>query len=148
MNDSRPYILMALVHPQASTKERDEVESSVRAWVEERSGTVMTVTHDQKRRLAYPIRHVQQATATTMRFQLPAQDLTDLQNRLGRQKKVLRFVIFQQEPRAEVKTLKDVPLRPLSAEPEKTPVAAPKKEKASIEKLDEKIEEILGEEVL
>lgn len=139
-----PYSLTLLLHPQASTKEREEVETLVRGWIEQRSGTVGTVSHEQKRRLAFPIAHVHQATYTTVRFTLEPQDFADLRDRLHRQKKLLRFSLFQ-EPAREGKALKDVPFRPASAE--KTP-ATPKKEKASIEKIDEKIQEILGEEVL
>jgi ribosomal protein S6 len=146
MSDIRPYALTVLVHPQASTREREDVETIVKSWVEERSGNVTSVTHDQKRRLAYPVQHTHQATYTTMRFQMPAHDVRDLANRLQREKKVLRFAIHQQAPRTETRTLKDVPLR-TAAEPLKA-VTTPKKEKASIEKLDQKIEEILEEEVL
>lgn len=145
MSDTRPYFLTILLHPQATTHEREAVEATVRSWVEEHSGTVTTVTADAKRRLAYPIAHLHQATYSALWFQLPPTDFSDLQEKLKRQKKVLRFTLLKAAPRTWGKTLKDVPLRP-SGEPEKA--AAPKKEKASIEKLDEKIEEILGEEVL
>lgn len=145
MDAFRTYSLTILLHPQATTAERSDVESTVRSWVEERQGTVTNVAQDQKRRLAYPVHHVQQATVTLIRFQTPAGSLSDLQEKLRREKKVLRFAIHAYTPRTEAKTLKDIPLRP--AAPEKAP-AGPKKEKAAIGKLDEKIEEILEEEVL
>jgi ribosomal protein S6 len=146
MESAKPYSLTLLLHPQASAKEREEVETLVRGWIEQREGTVGTVTHDQKRRLAYPIMHTQQATYTTVQFSLAPQDMSDLRERLHRQKKLLRFVVFQQAPR-EGKGLKDIPLRPTMTDKTGGP-AVPKKEKASLEKLDEKIGEILKEEVL
>lgn len=146
MASTQPYSLTLLLHPQASTKERDEVETLVRGWIEQREGTVGTVTHDQKRRLAYPITHTQQATYTTVQFSLVPQDMSDLRERLQRQKKLLRFVVFQQAAR-EGKGLKDVPLRPVVTD-KNGAAATPKKEKASLEKLDEKLGEILKEEVL
>lgn len=145
MNTLRPYSLVILVHPQASPKERDEAESLVRSWVEERKGTVQHVSHEPKRRLSYPMSHAHQATYTTMRFAMAPEPFAELEEKLHRQKKVLRTFLRQVSPRAEGKTLKDAPLRPGAAE---KVLAAPKKEKASLEKLDQKIEEILGEEVL
>lgn len=146
MVNAQPYSLTLLLHPQASTKEQEDVETLVRGWIEQREGTVGTVTHEQKRRLAYPITHAHQATYTRVPFSLGPQDMSDLRERLQRQKKVLRFVVFQQAPR-EGKGLKDVPLRPVMAD-KAGGAAIPKKEKASLEKLDEKIGEILKEEVL
>ncbi len=149
MENLHPYFLTILMHPQASTREQEEIEKLVHTWVGEHEGSVGATTRDLKRRLAYPIRHLHQAHYTMMRCELPIQNLTDLHERVVRQKKVLRFAAYQQPPRSEGKTLKDVPLRPTVADAGKpAAVPAPKKEKASIEKLDAKIQEILEEKML
>lgn len=146
MSAPRPYTLSVLLHPDADSKTRASLESTVRSWVEERGGTIGQATHASARRLAYPIRHAESAANTTVLFQLAPQEMSDLRTKLGRETGVLRFAIYQQLPRTTGrKTLADVPLR-TPAGP--LPASAPKKEKVSLEKLDEKIAEILKEEVL
>jgi ribosomal protein S6 len=144
MKGGQSYLLTLLLHPQASSKEREEAETTVRTWAEAHGGNVTHTTSEQKRRLSYPIRHHQQATFTHLRVELPPTEWSELTDKLRRQKKILRFSFYKHTPRGEGKTLKDLPPRSaMAAKP-----GAPKKEKAPLKKLDEKIEEILGEEVL
>lgn len=152
MKETRPYLLTVLLHPQTTSREVEAVETLVRTWVEGHEGNVQNVQHQEKRRIAYEISHTQQVSQTTVAFELPATPLEDLQNKLKRQKRVLRFRLFQQTPRSnDVKTLKDALAQQKAAAAEKEATAAHgglPKEKASIEKLDEKLGEILEEEVL
>lgn len=146
MNALRPYVLTILVNPQAAEEEQNAVEATLRSWIQERQGTVMNVRKELKRTLSYAVKHARLANLTAVHFQLPPQELKDLAEKLKRQEAVLRFGIQQKLPRSgEAKTLKDVPTR--TVEPQKTS-SVPKKEKVGLEKLDEKIEEILEEKVL
>lgn len=144
MEALRPYVLTLLVNSQATPTDVEAVEKVAREWIETRQGTIERVTHEERRPLAYAMKHAQQATYTHLRFQMPPQDLKDLREKLARNTTVLRMRVQQKLARAEGKTLRDLP--PRGAEGLKMTTA--KKEKAGLEKLDEKIEEILEEKVL
>ena len=144
MSELRPYTVRLLLHPDTDSETRAGLEAMVRSWVEERGGTLGPLSTATPRRLAYPIQHIQNAVVTTVTFRLPAQDLHDLRAQLQRAKGLLRCALYQQPPRTPGrKTLGDLPPRSAAGL-----APAPKKEKASLEKLDEKIEEILEEKVL
>jgi len=148
MNEKKSYILTILVNPQAESGERNEIESLVKSWIEKQDGKVNDVVRDDKKRMAYVIDHTQQAVLIKFFFEVDGSNIADLQGKLKRQKRVLRFRLFKKEPRKpDEKTLKDIPAK--SAQIEKVEAQpSQSSQKAPIEKLDEKIEEILEEEVL
>ena len=149
MNQLKPYLLTLLIHPQVELDEKNSIEKLVSNWLEERGGNVKEVKTEEKRRVAYTIGHTQQVLLMNINFEFSGEKLAELDDKLRRQKKVLRFRLFQTEPRGEGKTLKDAPARNAIQKTEKEPASTlPAKEKAPIENLDEKIEEILTEEVL
>jgi len=141
--------LTLLIHPQAESQERNEIENLVKTWLESHEGSIKDTVRDEKKRLAYVVGHTQQVILVTIYFEHSGEKIGDLEGKLKRQKKVLRFRLYQKAARGEGKTLKDAPARSAQpATPDKSTPAAPAKEKAPMEKLDEKIEEILEEEVL
>lgn len=146
LESRKPYVLTVLVNPQAPVEEQQAIESLARSWVEEHQGAVVDIAREPKRTLAYPIKHARQANFTHLRFDLPPQELHDLRDKIARQQAVLRLRIQQKAARGEGKTLRDVP--PLRGTDAPKAPLAPKKEKVGLEKLDEKIEEILEEKVL
>lgn len=149
MNQLKPYLLTLLIHPQAEQDEKNDIEKLIKGWLEERGGNIQEIKTEEKRRVAYTIGHTQQVFLMNINFAFSGEKLAELDGKLRRQKKVLRFRIFQTEPRNEEKTLKDASPRNTTQKTEKGTVSVvPAKEKAPIEKLDEKIEEILVEEVL
>lgn len=148
MNAKKSYILTVLVHPQAESKEKNEIETLVKSWVESQEGKINEVTKDDKKRMAYIIDHSQQVVLMKFFFEVNGSDIVQLQEKLKRQKKVLRIRLFNKEMRKpDEKTLKDIPTKSaLQGKPEAQPSQS--SQKAPIEKLDEKIDEILEEEVL
>lgn len=147
MLDLRPYRLTILLNPQSSRDERGAVESLVKTWVADHHGEVRSLTVEEKRKLAYAIAHQRQATQVRAVFTAPGEQLRELLERLGREGAVLRTRLWSGEPpsgkRLAEASDKRVPARGRAPE-EKTHG----KEKVSLEKLDEKIEEVLKEEVL
>jgi ribosomal protein S6 len=149
MNQLKPYLLTLLIHPQVELDEKNDIEKLIRTWLEERGGNIKEIKTEEKHRVAYTIGHTQQVLLMNINFEFSGENLAELDGKLRRQKKVLRFRIFQTEPRGEGKTLKDATARNAVQKNEKEVASTiPAKEKAPIEKLDEKIEEILVEEVL
>lgn len=153
----QPYRLTVLLHPQSSPAERTALEDLVKSWVRDHQGEVRALTLEEKEKgkLAYAIRHQAAAPRLHAAFTAPPAGVRGLADRLRLEQRVLRARLW----RGEVplgKRLKDLPPRKpetgsrrLEAGDRKPDLkAAPAKEKVSLEKLEEKIEEILKEEVL
>lgn len=146
MSDLRPYRLTILLDPQSSRDERGAVESLVKAWVADHQGEVRALTTEEKRKLSYAIAHQRQAAQMQAVFTAPGEQVRELLDRLGREAKVLRTRLLS-GGLPTGKRLADAPDR--KAGSEKAPEQKPRgKGKVSLEKLDEKIEEILEEKVL
>lgn len=135
-----------LLDPDTSRDERGAVESLVNTWVHDRKGDVRTLAAEEKRKLSYDIAHKRQALHIRAVFTAPGQDIGELLERLGREGKVLRTRLVSGE-RPTGKRLADIAEKKFGGE---RPVAekARGKPKVTLEKLDEKIEEILEEKVL
>lgn len=148
MNELRTYRLTILLDPEISREERGAVESLVNAWVQDRKGELRALTAEEKRKLSYEIAHKRQAVQIRAVFTAPGQDIGELLQRLGRESKVLRTRLMSGE-RPTGKRLADVAEKKLGGErPAPAGEKTRGKPKVALEKLDEKIEEILEEKVL
>ena len=146
MSDVRTYRLTILLNPDASRDERGAVESLVSTWVRDRKGDVKTLAAEEKRKLAYDIAHKRQAVQIRAVFTAAGTDIGELLARLDREGNVLRTRLMRGERSAgkrlaEVLEKKMADERPMGEKPRGKP-------KVTLEKLDEKIEEILEEKVL
>lgn len=151
MNQLKPYLLTLLIHPQADADEKFEIEKLVKSWLSERGGEIKDVKVEEKRRVAYTIGHTQQVALMNIIFEFSGEKLSELDAKLRRQKKILRFRMYQKKARPEGKTIKDIPTRSMLQQASKEAASGsnlPPVEKAPLAKLDEKIEEILEEKVL
>ena len=145
MPDLRPYRLTILLNPQTSRDERGAVESLVKTWVADHHGEVRSLTVEEKRKLAYDIAHHRQATQVRAVFTAPGEQLRELLQRLDRETAVLRTRLWSGNPPGGKRLAEAPDKRTAGRAPEEKPRG---KEKVSLEKLDEKIEEVLKEEVL
>lgn len=146
METLRTYRLTLLLDPQSTREERGTIEGLVNSWVGDHHGSVQSLRTEEPRRLAYEIGHQPQALQLHAVFQAPGETIQELAARLRREKRVLRARLWHGELPSG-RRVRDLPAkRPDGAAlPEKK---APVKPKAPLEKLEEKIEEILEEKVL
>lgn len=149
MSDPRLYRLAVLVSAQASKDERNALETLLTSWASEHGGSASALTVEEKRRLAYPVKKHGQATVLHFSLIVPTGNVQELPGRLAREASVLRARVFRGAS-LPGKRIKDVPLRKPEVGDRKAAdmPALPAKPKAPIEKLEEKIDEILKEEVL
>lgn len=145
-NDVHPYRLSVLLHPQSSRPEREAVEECISAWMRDHTGELRSLTRDERQRFAYPVAHQLQAIHLRVRFAASPSAVQALADLLRLQQKVLRVRLWKGET-PDGKRLAEVPVRRPEETSRKTELKATK-EKAPLEKLEEKIEEILEEEVL
>ncbi len=148
MSSLKPYRLTILLAPQASKDERAAVESLVAAWAREQGGEVRPRPAEEKRRLSYPVKGQPQATLLHLGLTALPEKTEELHARLRREKPVMRFRLFAGAALAG-KRIGEIPVRKPDTGGRKSDLkTAPAKAKAPIEKLEEKIDEILKEEVL
>lgn len=150
MDASRPYRLAVLVSAEMSKDERTALESLLSAWASEHGGSVSVLAAEEKRRLGYPIKKSGQATILHFSLAIPVGgNVHELVGRLAREAGVLRTRVFRGAP-ISGKRVKDVPVRRPETGDRKVAdlPTVPLKQKAPLEKLEEKIDEILKEEVL
>lgn len=143
MRKTRSYLLTLHLHPSANKKEREAVEQTVRSWTEKHDGEIKHLQYEEKCRLAYEIGHTGQITKMEATVSMPACSMEELQRQLQRDKKMLRFRVTSTSLQPKKKTLREA-----LAKQQEAPVSRVPKEKASIEELDEKIDEILEEKIL
>lgn len=146
MPDPKPYRLTMLLSPQAKDA-RGAAQALVGAWAKEKGAAVQGVRAEE-RKLWYPVRQQREATYLHVTLQAAPESIADLFQRLRLEKAVMRHAAYADEAPAG-KRLKDVPFRrpETGSRPPDLKTVAPK-EKAPLEKLEEKIDEILKEEVL
>lgn len=147
MADLRPYRLTLLLHPESSSTERHAVEELVTSWVKKHRGEIRSLAVEEKRKLAYGVAHHPVVPHLHAAFTAPPDVIRELGDHLRLQQRILRTRLWS-GTLPTGKRLKDLPPRKPEAAggPEKkgrTPKA-----KAPLEKLEEKITEILKEEVL
>lgn len=149
MGTLEPYRLHVLVSAQASPDERNTLQSLLAEWAREHGGSFSVLASEEGRRLAYPVKKHGQATVFQFSLAAPADDIRELPRRLSREASVLRVRVFR-GALLPGKRVKDIPLRRPEAGDRKAVdlPTVPVKPKVPIEKLEEKIDEILKEEVL
>jgi ribosomal protein S6 len=147
--ERKTYRLTVLLNPQAADG-RAAAESVLREWATA-TGAAIRELRVEPRKTAYPVRHQSETLALRCAVDAPPSTIADLLPRLAREKAVLRHQALADAVPGG-KRLKEVPLRKPGTGERKVDfkdlkTVAPK-EKAPIEKLEEKIDEILKEEVL
>lgn len=147
MADLQPYRLAVLLQPQVSAEERARIDTLVQSWATERGGRATVARTEERRRLAYPVRSQRQATVVHVDLTIPRMQVQELAATLRQSPEVLRVRVVG-GVRPTGKRLSEVPPKRPDAATTPSLKTLPPKEKVPIEKLEEKIDEILKEEVL
>lgn len=87
----RDYELVFIVHPDLDETAFNEVVEHVRGWVTNAGGQIQKVDVWGKRKLAYPIRKVNEGQYVLMEAQLEAAAIAELERNLRFQEPIMRF---------------------------------------------------------
>lgn len=128
----RYYELSYLASPKLKEEELKALQERVILALRKEGGDLDEEIPPMKRTLAYPIKKENEAFLVSLSFFLEGQKIENLKKELEKEKDILRFLIFQ----------KKAPKEKLENEKLKKPE---KPKKVSLEELEEKLEEILGE---
>lgn len=91
----REYELTYIVHPRVDQEGLAAVMDEVKKLVESNGGTVRKVEPRGLRRLAYPIRKVQEGHYVFMQFGLEATGVAEIERALKLKESVLRHLIVR-----------------------------------------------------
>lgn len=146
------YELLYIVHPDLESS-IDKILEKVRGYIEKRDGKITYDENWGKRKLAYEINKTDVGIYVLWYFTIPKSAVAKIEKDIRLTEEVMRYIILTQEEEKEAKPKKKKTKKtePKEEKPETTEKkeAKPKKketEKARMEKIDEKLGELLGEE--
>ena len=131
------YQLTYLISPELNSEEATDFSQEIDSLISKK-GKIIKPAISSKRILAYPIEKQTTAYLTRSEFHLDPQEIENFKKEIKTKSKILRFLL------SEKKVHKIKPERPkIKVAPKEKREPIPKK--AELEKIEEKLEEILKE---
>lgn len=111
--EPRPYELMVLIHPEVTDEALTAQIDRVSEIVTSHGGEVTNTKRDTpwgRRRLAYPIDGVRDATYVLYHFKSPAPAIHEIERDLKLEERVIRYLLIRhEEPAAPAETPEQPP---------------------------------------
>ena len=131
------YELTYLISPNLSEEELKTFQRKINSFVQTAGKGLEQSKNPIKKKLEYPIQDEDTAFLVTLNFYSEPEDLENLEKKLKKEPSILRYLILNKKlpekikipeikPRAEIKKIR-------------------KERKVKLEKIEEKLDEILGE---
>jgi small subunit ribosomal protein S6 len=148
METNGSYELLYIVHPDLESS-IDKSIDRIRTYIEKRDGKIIYEENWGKRKLAYPINKTDVGIYVLWFFTAPKTKVASIEKDLRINEEVMRYLLLAAEEKKVAKPKKEKPT-PTVTETEKKTVAKPEKpaesEKERMQKIDEKLEALLGED--
>ncbi|OHA75499.1 MAG: 30S ribosomal protein S6 [Candidatus Wildermuthbacteria bacterium RIFCSPLOWO2_02_FULL_47_10] len=136
------YELSYLVSPDISSEHLEALRREISALIENEGGVLNTSVSSGQKHLAYPIKKRSLAHLETLRFYIESGQLPNLNRELRVKEHILRFLLVQKKvPKSKPAS---VPRLAPSEKPSDTAQQKSKGPKVELEKIEEKLEELLG----
>lgn len=134
------YELTYLVRPDV--KEVQSFCESINSLIQEEGGILERIERPKKMALGYQFKkqgqYLDNAYVSSLSFYLDRKKIEALEKKIAKKQGLLRFSLLKKKAKKPSKALKKVAKR-------KRPSQKPKPKKVELKKIEEKIEEILGE---
>ena len=128
----RYYEISYLISPEVSKEKLRKIQEDIILAIREFGGILDEENPALKRTLAYEIKKKKEAFLVSLTFFLLPEKVESLKKKIDEEKEILRYLIFQRKaPEEKKKRVKKVE----------------KPKKVELEKIEEKLEEILGEKL-
>jgi small subunit ribosomal protein S6 len=124
----RYYQLAYLLSPELKKEEIENIQNDLTSFLK-KEGVLDKVETPLKRTLFYPIKKKTEAFLGAIYFYLESEKVKDLDKKLKREEKILRYLIVSEKAPKKIKIEKKVK----------------KPEKVELEEIEKKIEELLKE---
>lgn len=135
----KSYELSYLITPEISDSEVKNFQEKIIAFVQEK-GVLVDTRLAKKIGLAYPIKKRVSAFFATLGFQSKTEDLSELEKKIKAEPNVIRYLILGKITHKAKKKRSRPPVAPSIIRK----IEEPKKEKAKLEEIEQKLEEVLG----
>jgi len=133
----KSYELTYLISPDLSEEELKIFQEKIASLIQNEEGKIKEIKNPIKRKLAYPIKRKTEVFIANLNFYFLPEKLESLEKKLKSESKILRYLILVQEKPEKIKVPEII---------SKPRVPRIKKEKkVELEKIEEKLEEILGQ---
>ena len=93
----RDYELTLIVRPEVDEVNLAALEGKVKDLIAEKGGQVTQVEHWGRRRMAYPIKKIEEGQYVFMLAQLPAQSPHELERQFRLNEQILRYLLVRKE---------------------------------------------------
>ena len=137
------YELAYLILPDSSEEELNAIQEKINTGVQEEKGILSEINKPTKKILAYPIKKTMQAFLGSVNFQLNPENLSNLDKKLRNEEKIIRYLIITKKPKKLITERIRKPIKKFESSTIKADF--PRKEKARLETIEQKLEEILKE---
>jgi small subunit ribosomal protein S6 len=131
----RPYQLTYLISPDVSEEELEGFLQKISSFIQETGGKIKKSENPLKKRLKYLVKEKDKAYLLNTKFYFEPDKLEDLDKKLKKEPLLLRHLILTDEKPSE--RIKIPTIKPK--------VKVKKEKKVELKKIDEKLDEILGE---
>jgi ribosomal protein S6 len=126
------YEISYLISPQVDKEKLKKIQKDVILAIRENGGILDEENPALKRTLAYEIKKKKEAFLVSLTFFLPPENVGNLKKKIEEEEAILRYLIFQRKaPEEKKEKVKKIE----------------KPKKVELEKIEEKLEEILGEKL-
>ncbi len=136
----RNYELTCLISPELSLEESDSFQQKIISLIQEEKGILGRINKAVKKNLAYPIKNKNEAIFLVLNFQLNPEVLGGLERKIKAESQILRCLLLAKEEEKARPEIKEFLESSLKASSPKTADS-----KVELKKIEEKLEEILGE---
>lgn len=130
------YELTYLISPNLTEMEIKNFQEKLNSLIQE-GGILINSLLPKKRFLAYPIKKNNSAFFATLNFQMKPENLANFEKKLKSEPELIRYLILAKAAPKAIEVRK----KPFIVSKK---FAEPKKEKVKIEKIEQKLEEVLG----
>jgi len=142
-NMTKIYELTCLISPDSSEKDLKNLIQGIKNFIANEKGVLKKETNPVKQELGYPIKEKNEAFLVNFTIELNPESLERLEKDLKEKKEILRYIILVRKSEKEIPIKTKKKPEELIVDKKEEEIKRP--EKIELEKIDEKIEEILKE---
>jgi len=140
----KSYELTYIISPEIKTEELEGLISEISSFLQKEGGIIIKTEGPSPINLGYQIKKKGNAFQSGLEFQLAPEKLKNLEEKIKKDPKILRyFIILKIAPRKEKGRFKKIIPVQIEDSPEKEPKKIEKK--VELKDIEEKLEEILKE---
>ncbi|KPJ55422.1 hypothetical protein AMJ47_00990 [Parcubacteria bacterium DG_72] len=133
------YELVYLISPDLAAAEAKALSEKIAGFISELEGIVLNNADPERRNLAYSIKKKLEASLVSLEFSLLPEKIKNLKEKIISEKQILRHIIVTKTKEGKIRK----PADRQPAKKEEGVIIKEKEKKVEIEKINEKIDEIL-----